>query len=172
MGMDVYGLTAKTEKGNYFRNNVWWWRPLAVFIEETYPDVAIKCEDWHSNSGCGLNEADSMVLGKMILNDIADGTVKRYEDARLIGLSELPREDCSLCNMTGIRTDTVGVEHNMPNQELPPEVAILVGRTHGTCNACNGIGTKENWGLSYGFSVDNVQEFAEFLMECGGFEIC
>jgi hypothetical protein len=172
MGMDVYGLTAETEKGNYFRNNVWWWRPLAVFIEETYPDVAIKCEDWHSNSGYGLNKTDSMVLGKMILNDIADGTVKRYEDARLIGLSELPRDTCSLCDATGIRTDEVGVEQGMPNKELPTEIAIFVGRTHGTCNACNGVGSRENWALSYGFSVDNVQAFAEFLMECGGFEIC
>ena len=27
MGMDVYGLEPRKEKGEYFRNNVWWWRP-------------------------------------------------------------------------------------------------------------------------------------------------
>jgi hypothetical protein len=29
MGMDVYGKEPKSDKGEYFRNNVWWWRPLA-----------------------------------------------------------------------------------------------------------------------------------------------
>ena len=28
MGMDVYGIAPTSERGEYFRNNVWWWRPL------------------------------------------------------------------------------------------------------------------------------------------------
>lgn len=27
MGFDVYGLKPKNKKGEYFRNNVWWWHP-------------------------------------------------------------------------------------------------------------------------------------------------
>ena len=28
MGMDVYGRAPEKEWGEYFRSNVWWWRPL------------------------------------------------------------------------------------------------------------------------------------------------
>jgi hypothetical protein len=58
------------------------------------------------------------------------------------------------------------------NKELSPEVQILTGRTHGWCNGCDGVGTQEAWDLSYPFSVENVEEFARFLSECGGFSIC
>ena len=41
MGMDVFGLEPRKEKGEYFRNNVWWWRPLWDFvahIDELYSE--------------------------------------------------------------------------------------------------------------------------------------
>ena len=60
----------------------------------------------------------------------------------------------------------------MPEKELKPEVQILVGRTHGWCNGCDGVGTTESWLAGYPFSEENVKEFAEFLMDSGGFQIC
>ena len=30
MGMDVYGRNRCSKEGEYFRNNVWWWRPRRV----------------------------------------------------------------------------------------------------------------------------------------------
>lgn len=172
MGMDVYGKNATTEKGEYFRNNVWWWRPLAEFVCQTYPEITSKCESWDSNDGDGLDKKDSAILGQMILNDIADGSVARYGEERNKALSELPRESCDLCNATGIRTDAVGISMGMDKEVLAPEMVILTGRTHGTCNACHGNGTKEHWLQSYGFDVNNVKDFAEFLIDCGGFRIC
>ena len=32
MGMDLSGFNPKSEKGDYFRNNCWWWRPLWDFV--------------------------------------------------------------------------------------------------------------------------------------------
>ena len=40
MGMDVFGNNPRNKEGEYFRNNVWWWRPLADFILECYPEIA------------------------------------------------------------------------------------------------------------------------------------
>lgn len=34
MGMDLYGKKPLNPVGEYFRNNVWWWRPLAVFVQK------------------------------------------------------------------------------------------------------------------------------------------
>jgi hypothetical protein len=59
----------------------------------------------------------------------------------------------------------------MPDKKLSDETAILTGRTHGWCNACDGVGTRENWALSYPFTVENVREWCDFLEDCGGFAI-
>ena len=39
MGMDVYGREPLTKEGEYFRANVWSWRPLRDLIELTCDDV-------------------------------------------------------------------------------------------------------------------------------------
>ena len=172
MGMDVIGVNAKSDTGSYFRNNVWSWRPLAGFIQETYPEIASQCEYWNSNDGDGLDGKLSVALGKKIHQDIDNGTVKAWRDNYYAELEKLEREVCNCCDGTGIRTDAVGEEQDMPRKELPVETQIATGRTHGTCNACYGIGTKEAWAMSYPFDVQNVQNFADFLLDCGGFQIC
>jgi hypothetical protein len=172
MGMDVYGVKPKSKKGEYFRNNIWYWRPLSLFIQDSYPEIAAKCKYWDSNDGYGLSSKDSAILGKMILNDIADGTVARWKAEYDYKLSLLEREKCELCEATGIRTDKVGIEMGMPDAELQDAVQILTGRTHGFCNGCKGVGTKENWFVSYPFDIENVESFAQFLIRCGGFSIC
>lgn len=172
MGMDVYGENPKNEKGEYFRNNVWWWRPLADFVCNNYDDIAQHCEHWHSNDGDGLDAEKSQELGERILADVASGMVAEYEKSYNAYLATLERQKCELCEGTGIRTDAIGIEHGMPTKELSSEVAILVGRTHGNCNACSGVGTRENWWMNYPFNTQNVQSFAEFLVNCGGFKIC
>jgi hypothetical protein len=172
MGMDVYGVKPKNEKGEYFRNNVWWWRPLADFICNNYDDIASGCESWHSNDGDGLDGALAESLAWSIKEDIANGKVGDYEKQYNEWRSSLPREACNLCECTGIRTDTIAMEHGMSSKELSPEIQALTGRTHGWCNACNGVGTKESWLSYYPFEAENVARFAEFLENCGGFRIC
>ena len=171
MGMDVMGKNARSEKGEYFRNNVWWWRPLWGYCLDIHPDLAGKVEYGHSNDGDGLDGDDARDLGLRLIMDIERGTTAEYEQAYREQLASLPMEDCEWCGATGIRTDEVGVENGMPTQALEADVASIVGRTHGYCNACGGYGKRESWLANYPFSVDNVRRFAEFLLDCGGFEI-
>ena len=172
MGMDVLGVNPKNEKGEYFRNNVWWWRPLAGFICEKYPDIAKNCEYWDSNDGDGLDASLSATLATRIKQDIALGVVSDYAKTYNEWRASLPREACNLCDCTGVRTDEIGVQMGMPEKELDEEVKVLVGRSHGWCNGCDGVGTTESWMAGYPFSEENVIEFAEFLENCGGFQIC
>jgi len=171
MGMDVSGLSPTTEKGIYFRNNVWWWRPLASFIENTYPEIADGCEGWHSNDGFGLDAEGSAELARRIRRDLADGTVDKYKERYYSEIADLPRTTCSICEGSGIRTDEIGVGMGQPTKELEPEVQILTGRTHGWCNGCAGVGDTEHFLAGYPFDVDNVSEFCDFLEGCGGFAI-
>ena len=97
-------------------------------------------------------------------------TVRNYTATSLVKL--IVDTPTMVTVLTGIRSDTVGVDNGMPTKELSETDAIILGRTHGDCNACHGHGKVQHFATNYPFAVDNVREFAEFLIECDGFEIC
>jgi hypothetical protein len=171
MGMDVYGNNPISEKGEYFRNNVWWWRPLWDFCEEIAPELVSGVQG-HTNDGDGLDEEGAKALANILTISLSEGVVDTYEQKRNEYLASLPKEECNLCDSTGIRTDNVGVEHGMDVQVLSDAEASALGRTIGYCNGCSGLGWKDSWETHYPFSKVNVQEFAEFLADSGGFKIC
>lgn len=173
MGMDVYGVNPVSEKGSYFRNNVWWWRPLWDYCCEV-SELARSVENGHNNSGDGLDADGAKELAKTLMIEIGAGNTLKYQEEYRKEQSELPMQDCSLCEGTGIRTapSPSGEDFKQYEKELSPEQQALYGRTHGWCNGCDGAGKKPHWGTNYPFSVENVADFAEFLADCGGFEIC
>jgi hypothetical protein len=149
MGMDLNGKKPKNKTGEYFRNNCWWWRPLwdycCIVSEE-----ARSVKYGYSNDGDGLNSVRSRKLAATLLGQIENGAVKRYEKERQARLNALPDEECKFCHGTGKRTDMVVVNG---------------------CNACLGTGKVRPFEDMYGFSEENVKDFARFLQNCGGFEI-
>lgn len=171
MGMDVYGKNPKSETGKYFRRNVWGWRPLWDYVIHTHPEIAELVEYGHSNDGDGLGARKSKELAKLLMDDLNSGLAKNYVNLRNKALSELPMDDCEYCEATGIRTDEVGIKNGFPDKELEPDVQIIVGREKGYCNACNSLGKKEHWATHYFLDEDDIKDFAEFLKDCGGFEI-
>lgn len=171
MGMDVYGKAPKSDKGEYFRNNVWWWRPLWDYVNTVAPSL-VDGVSGHYNDGDGLDGEGAERLSQILMISLSDGTCEAYEKQYRKELSELPNETCEQCDGTGIRTDNVGKEHGMDVKALSDDLASVLGRTTGWCNGCDGQGWKPNWATHYPFSQDNVREFAEFLAESGGFSIC
>jgi hypothetical protein len=171
MGMDVYGKNPTNEVGTYFRRNIWGWRPLWQYVRLNHAELAGHVENGHTNDGDGLDDENSKLLAQEIREAVANGDAQLYIIARGIYLSELPKRTCELCEGTGIRTDAVGIEHGMPERELAPEIAIITGRTHGFCNGCSAEGSKDAWETNYSLELDDLTEFADFLENCGGFEI-
>ena len=171
MGMDVFGTAPKSEKGEYFRNNVWWWRPLwdycTIVGDEIVADV-----DGHSNGGDGLDAERADDLSVILYNEIASGRTAIYEAMYRNLIASMPREVCVTCEGTGIRTDAVGQDMGMPERKLDDAIAVVVGREYGFCNGCQGEGLRDPFDASYPFDVENVQKFAEFLKDSGGFKIC
>lgn len=147
MGMDVYGLNPRSEAGGYFRNSVWWWHPLAIYLQTTYPALTAACNLWHSNDGDGLDDAASRALASALQADLAAGQVAAYVASREAELAALPLGQCHMCGGSGIR----------------PE---------GPCGRCQGEGKhRDPRNESIHFDVANVAEFAAFLADCGGFTI-
>lgn len=168
--MDVSGRKPTTEAGKYFRNNVWWWRPLANYLQELAPEITSKCTHWDSNDGDGLRAAGSKALAKIVREQIACGATAEYAANYKAACAALPRETCNLCNGTGIRTDVIGEQMGQPTKVITEENHPRHGQV-GWCNGCNGIGSTQHWSANYPFSVENVEAFATFLEGCGGFRI-
>jgi hypothetical protein len=174
MGMDVYGKEPQSKEGEYFRNNIWYWRPLWGYCCEVADDIIGKelADVGFSNNGHGLDSEGAVMLAERLFQEIESGKTAEWKKDYDAQLAALPMEPCKYCEETGIRTDKVGVTHGMSTRELSEDMAIILGRTHGTCNACNGVGKKPAFATSYPFEVENVLEFANFCKDSGGFQIC
>lgn len=155
MGMDVYGNEPKSERGTYFRRNVWGWHPLWEYVETLHDDIAQFVEYGHTNDGDGLPEDLSIELAARLRDDVASGQAKQYVDERNQHLAEMPKVVCSICEGTGQRPDGLyGVEWKGEG-----------------CNGCSGNGYRDPWDSLYHLEVEDLAEFADFLADCGGFAI-
>jgi hypothetical protein len=195
MGMDVIGRKPTTKQGEYFRNSIWWWHPLASYICVVAPAIADHCEHWQTNDGDGLNAEDSAALADKLQEEIDSGRTERFAVIHAAEQEKAPNEVCELCGGTGIvRRPAIGecgtgdmltgiqckaCGCNEPcdfckrNGTLRPPAAgecgagdMLAGIR---CIMCDGNGFVP--GIDYPFAVDNVRDFVAFLRGCGGFEI-
>ena len=165
----------EVNSGYYFRNNVWWWRPLwnycyAVAEDllennlqvkeyevddngetdyEKYHWVPAKYEDGHGNSGAGLNDKYAKLLGNRLLQQIREGKTIQYQASYEQQLEDIPDDDCFRCN-----------NNNRGNNKKED------------CTNCNKTGKTTNFNKNYPFDIDNVKDFAEFCLQSGGFKIC
>ena len=123
--MDEYH---EANPGVYFRNNVWWWRPLWDF-------VCMHCNDFMTdeqatggsyNDGKEIDQKTAAKIGTKLKILLEDGTVDRWE------------------------------EHiKERNEELKKSKD-----------------EDEQFFGSYTFHRNNVEHFAEFCLQSGGFVIC
>ena len=140
-----------TNKGTYFRNNCWWWRPLWNYCYHVADDLisAELHESGHSNSGAGLDGYNAERLGQRLLEEINNGNTIQYQANYQQYLDDMPDDDCLIC-------DNNNYGHDKKKN----------------CKRCEGTGKRPNFNKSYPFDIDNVKQFAEFCIESGGFEIC
>ena len=156
MGMDVYGRAPKSPKGEYFRNNVWWWHPLWGMVESLYPALVENVTGGHYNEGDGLDEEGASALAYLLFADLDSGRITAFVDQYEETRKNLPMEVCSLCEGKGVMTLGFGPQSGEERE----------------CGRCQGVGMAKAFGTNYPMSVDNVRSFAEFCADSGGFEIC
>ena len=150
MGMDLVGKKATTEKGEYFRNNVWWWRPLWMYVCDMCPTILNNNDKERGtyNDGHFINADKAKRIAIRLEHLCNQGEVKKFEIDRKFMLDNLPDIECKICHGSGKRNDEV---------------------VQGTCNGCEEKGTVRPWDCSYPFSEKNVKDFAKFCRESGGF---
>ena len=171
MGMDVYGRKPKNEKGEYFRNNVWFWHPLWDYCLRLYPNVTKQCVDGHSNSGDGLSASNAKKLAKLIKQDLENGKAQQYADEYAQWQENLPPETCTYCKGTGVSKKTLADSEATSSESITLQVVDLLLNEDQKCKICDGNGTRPNWSTHYPFTIENLREWQEFLDNCGGFNI-
>ena len=152
--------------GVYFRNNCWWWRPLANFIIE-------KC-DWltqeqqarlHDNSGFEFSQHEAGTIADTLQKKVDAGTAAE-------------REEVNKREMKIAEEWNKGI--NAQQEELEKEVKMTTGDDK-LVPYDYPEHFKKKWDdlqkqidnkASYPFVEANVKEFICFLRECGGFKVC
>ena len=167
MGFDLYSLgNHKTEKGEYFRNNVWYWRPLADFVCEKTGVVSDEDKShWHHNDGHTVSEQEAKQIAKQLKELVKNGEV-----SKAIKENEEMQEQANQNNifvqrchdMLRKKVEAETGETNLAPRDYPKE-------DHDTWDW---IQSKYSYGSSYPFTMENVEEFIKFCEESNGFRIC
>lgn len=85
MGYDLYGENPQNKKGEYFRNNIWWWSKLweyACVIGAI--SGALDGKDFgkgHANDGKRISRTKAIKLAKALQASIDSGMAKEYSAA-------------------------------------------------------------------------------------------
>lgn len=160
MGFDLYGTKMRNapvnydnpEKGQYFRANVWSWRPLWDLTCQIGSDILSQrdVEAGSFNDGHLISEAKSIELADRFSVMISLGHHCDLVEKHNATMDALPLELCEHCSGTGQRDDEY---------------------VQGECNGCNGNGKKETVASFYRMYPDHIEEYETFLRHSGGFEI-
>ncbi|CAN7470780.1 hypothetical protein [Mesorhizobium sp. LjNodule214] len=78
MGMDVFGVKPTSRCGSIFMRPAWAWHALAGCVITLAAVETSSCREWHSNSGDGLDAAQSIKLADKLDALIESGAVPRY----------------------------------------------------------------------------------------------
>ena len=152
--------------GDYFRNNVWWWRPLWDFVCNSCDDFLSEkdIEKGFYNDDRKISKTKSLKIAKRLSKLIADGTVDNLERASTLAIERAEVHNKEV----RIEMDTISnVCKEKHGKDLVPANYPEPYKT-----MWNDAYAKEDWTASYPFNADNVKVFATFCQQSGGFTIC
>ena len=152
--------------GVYFRNNCWWWRPLANFIIE-------KC-DWvtqeqkerlHDNSGFEFSQHEAVTIADTLQKTVDDGTAAEREkmNKREMAVAEEWNK--------GIHAQQEELEKEVIKETGDAKLVPYDYPEHFK-KKWDALQNQTDHKASYPFKEVNVKRFIAFLRECGGFQVC
>jgi len=173
MGIDIYGISPTSKKGEYFRRGGGSWEPLAILVTRLCPKETAGCQYWLTSDGDGLADLGAGRLADALQAKINQGAVRAYIKIFNAKLKAMPNEPCRLCNGTGIRHDEPGD----PKKKIPTDAEWNGGKHPragevGWCNGCDGRGFNRPYSEFCSVTTKDVREFIAFLRDSGGFKIC
>jgi len=157
----------KINKGHYFRNNVWWWRPLADYVLEVTEGMFTDDEksEWHNNGGFEVSEEQALTIANLLEESVKIGITKGLEQKYSKEMKKAEKNNkllqVKLDELKKIVIDKTGKDNLVPMNYPEP-----------FNSQWNDINKMTDWRAHYPFKEDNVKEFIMFCRESGGFKIC
>ena len=151
--------------GDYFRNNVWWWRPLASYVIKFTGCIdESDHEYWSENGGHEVDDETAKQIHNQLMVLIESGHTKKFED-------DYEKER--------LKAEKHNDKVEKELEKFCKSVYKKLGKTVAPAefpkadhDEWERIWNSKKWSASYPFSVENVKEFAEFCKFSGGFKIC
>ena len=152
--------------GEYFRANVWYWRPIWNFVcascDDFLSDADIFAGD--SNSGDKISKTKAKRIASRLRNLDKQGIIQSWEDEMMTHYNKAK-------------------EHNKKVEEELEELRKEMKEKHGKdivpadypkedYAKWNEIYSKKDWSGSYPPSREYIVRFSRFCEESGGFQIC
>ena len=152
--------------GDYFRNNVWWWRPLWSFVCASCDDFLSEkdMEGGNYNDGRKISKTKAVKIGKRLSEKLADGTVDAiYKDYTIKAAEAKINNDAIQEELDRITAECKSKHgDDLVPRDYPEPYQTQWDNTY----------QKKSWADSYPFDKGNIEEFAKFCLQSGGFEIC
>jgi hypothetical protein len=153
------------QSGTYFRNNVWWWRPLANYVLEYTKVIPEENQDgWHYNDCHMVSKQDAEMIGQQLDHLIKSGHTKKFEKQYEQRRKKIEKHNEKV--EKELETFSQSVKKKMKNDNLVPK--DFPEEDHKKWEKIYG---KRNSDGSYPFAEENVKEFSEFCKNSGGFTI-
>ena len=152
--------------GEYFRSNVWWWRPLWAFSCHKGDNILTSTDmDKGSYNDCHkISKTKAKRLAKALKKSIKDGSAEEYErsitDEQKVGAEHNSKVDEKLDAIKDEVIKATGKKNIVPG-EYPNKYKKQWDKIYVT----------RKWTSSYPFKVDFLKEFIKFCETSGGFEI-
>lgn len=152
--------------GVYFRNNVWWWRPLADFIIDNSEWLTQEQKSrLHDNSGFEFSHHEAVTIADTLQKKLDDGTAQTKEDTIRKEMKEAEewndKLDKQMEALGKIAIKETGDAKLVP-RDYPKHIK----------DKWDKLLDQQDRRASYPFSVKNIKEFIRFLRESGGFQVC
>ena len=154
-----------TQSGTYFRNNVWWWRPLADYVlrfTKVIPED--QQEAWGYNDCTEISQQDAEMISQQLDHLIKSGHCKAYADKFEKQRIKIEKQNDKI--EKELDKFCKSVEKKLGKTNLAPNDFPKEDK-----KKWDSIYEKKNFNGNYPFSVDNVKEFSEFCKNSGGFTI-
>tara|TARA_R100000656_G_scaffold118818_1_gene92559 strand:+ start:85 stop:708 length:624 start_codon:yes stop_codon:yes gene_type:complete len=151
--------------GEYYRANVWYWRPVWNF-------VCAACDDFLSNkdidAGCSnsggkISKTKANRMGSRLKKLDKQGVIQKWEDEMMVPFNKAQK------NNKQVRKEMNAFQEKMKKKH--GEDIVPGNYPKDDYAKWNEIYAREDWGGSYPPSRRAIVEFGRFCAESGGFEV-
>lgn len=153
--------------GAYFRNNVWWWRPLWSFTCEHCEDILTEAD---MNAGCYndnyiITEDKAVAIAKRLKEALEQPETEEYLENHMKAMEKAKKHNEKI-EQEKKALDKIAVEmtgdKNIAPIDYPKDLKEKFDE----------LMDQRDWASSYPINRQNIEDFALFAEQSGGFSIC